>query len=56
MLIYFGEQARARVVESMLHALAPGGALLVARSEVPLVRALGKASRLVAPGVFVFDR
>jgi chemotaxis protein methyltransferase CheR len=56
MLIYFGEQARARVVESMLNALAPGGALLVARSEVPLVRGLGKASRLVAPGVFVFDR
>ena len=56
MLIYFGEQARARVVESMLNALAPGGALLVARSEVPLVRALGKAWRLVAPGVFVFDR
>ncbi|HEY5375520.1 MAG TPA: CheR family methyltransferase [Polyangiaceae bacterium] len=56
MLIYFGEQARARVVESLLHALAPGGALLVARSEAPLVRAIGKASRLVAPGVFVFDR
>jgi chemotaxis protein methyltransferase CheR len=55
MLIYFGEQARSRVVESLLHALAPGGALLVARSEAPLVRALGKASRLLAPGVFVFD-
>jgi len=34
MLIYFGEQARARVVESLLRALAPCGALLVARSEV----------------------
>jgi chemotaxis protein methyltransferase CheR len=56
MLIYFGEQARARVVETLLHALVPGGALLVARSEVPLVRALGQGSRLVAPGVFVFDR
>ncbi len=55
MLIYFGEQARAKVVESLLHALTPGGALLVARSEVPLVRALGKAARVLAPGVFVFD-
>jgi chemotaxis protein methyltransferase CheR len=54
MLIYFGEQARAKVIESLLLALTPGGALLVARSEVPLVRALGKASRLLAPGVFVF--
>jgi len=56
MLIYFGEQARARVLESVLHALAVGGALLVARSEAPLVRALGQGARLVAPGVFVFDR
>jgi chemotaxis protein methyltransferase CheR len=56
MLIYFGEQARAKVVESLVHALSPGGALLVARSEVPLVRALGQSCRLVAPGVFVFDR
>jgi chemotaxis protein methyltransferase CheR len=55
MLIYFGEQARLRVVEQLLHALSPGGALIVARSEVPLVRALGKAARVVAPGVFVFD-
>jgi chemotaxis protein methyltransferase CheR len=56
MLIYFGDQARARVVESLLRALTPCGALLVARSEVPLVRALGQGSRLVAPGVFLFER
>jgi chemotaxis protein methyltransferase CheR len=56
MLIYFGEQARARVVESLLRVLSPGGALLVARSEVPLVRAIGQGGRLVAPGVFVFER
>jgi chemotaxis protein methyltransferase CheR len=56
MLIYFGEQARARVVERLLRVLSPGGALLVARSEVPLVRAIGQGSRVVAPGVFVFDR
>jgi chemotaxis protein methyltransferase CheR len=56
MLIYFGEQARSRVIENLIHALAPGGVLLVARSEVPLVRALGQGCRLVAPGVFVFDR
>jgi chemotaxis protein methyltransferase CheR len=56
MLIYFGEQARARVVESLLRVLSPGGALLVARSEVPLVRALGQGSRMVAPGVFLFER
>jgi chemotaxis protein methyltransferase CheR len=56
MLIYFGEQARARVVDSLLRVLSPEGALLVARSEVPLVRAVGRGCRLVAPGVFVFDR
>jgi chemotaxis methyl-accepting protein methylase len=56
MLIYFGEQARARVVETLLRVLSPGGALLVARSEVPLVRAVGQGARLVAPGVFIFDR
>jgi len=56
MLIYFGEQARARVVESLLRVLSPNGALLVARSEVPLVRAVGRGYRLVAPGVFVFSR
>ncbi|HEY4105139.1 MAG TPA: CheR family methyltransferase [Polyangiaceae bacterium] len=52
MLIYFGEQARASVIESLLRALCPGGALLVARSEVPLVRALGERFALTAPGVF----
>jgi chemotaxis protein methyltransferase CheR len=56
MLIYFGEQSRARVVESLLRVLSPGGALLVARSEVPLVRAVRPGSRVVAPGVFVLDR
>ncbi len=56
MLIYFGEQARARVFEVLLRALSPSGALLVARSEVPLVRALGHDFRAVAPGVFVLAR
>lgn len=55
-LIYFGEQARARVFEVMLRALAPNGALLVARSEVPLVRALGRNFRALAPGVFILER
>ncbi|HEX3773035.1 MAG TPA: CheR family methyltransferase [Polyangiaceae bacterium] len=52
MLIYFGEQARATVIESLLRVLSPGGALLVARSEAPLVRAFGSGCALVAPGVF----
>jgi chemotaxis methyl-accepting protein methylase len=56
MLIYFGEQARGRVVDGLLHALTPRAALLVARSEVPLVRALGRGSHLIAPGVFMFGR
>ncbi len=52
MLIYFGEQARVRVFETLLRALSTHGALLVARSEVPLVRALGRNFQALAPGVF----
>jgi len=55
-LIYFGEQARTRVLEMLLRALTPNGALVVARSEVPLVRALGNRFRALAPGVFLLDQ
>jgi len=55
-LIYFGEQARARVLETLSRALSPDGALIVARSEVPLVRALGGRFRALAPGVFLLER
>ncbi|MCC6214033.1 MAG: methyltransferase domain-containing protein [Polyangiaceae bacterium] len=53
-LIYFGDDAGAALVRALGAALAPGGALLVARSEVARVRALGLAARELAPGVVVF--
>jgi chemotaxis protein methyltransferase CheR len=53
LLIYFGQQARLQLLQNVFKALAPGGALIVARSEVSLVRAVGQPTRVVAPGVFV---
>ncbi|MBX3128832.1 MAG: hypothetical protein KF718_19075 [Polyangiaceae bacterium] len=53
-LIYFGDDAAERVVSGLLRALADDGVLLVARSEVSRVRALGHASEELAPGVTVF--
>lgn len=53
-LIYFGHEAGAALVRALGAALAPGGALCVARSEVPRVRALGLPARELAPGVTVF--
>ena len=40
-LIYFGDEAAERAVQLMLRGLAEGGVLMVAKSEVPRVRALG---------------
>jgi chemotaxis protein methyltransferase CheR len=53
-LIYFGEHAGARLVDTLMRALAPGGVLIVARSEVPRLRALGHPGRDVGNGVTFF--
>ena len=53
-LIYLGEQAGRRAVDGLRRSLAPGGALIVARSEVPRLRAMGHSGEEIAPGVTVF--
>jgi len=53
-LIYFGDEARDRAVERLFAALAPGGVLVVARSEVPRLRALGRRAIEIGPGVIAF--
>jgi chemotaxis methyl-accepting protein methylase len=53
-LIYFGNDAAERAVQLLLRSLAEGGFLLVARSEVPRVKALGHAAEEIAPGMTVF--
>jgi chemotaxis protein methyltransferase CheR len=53
-LIYFGEKARAKLVDHLMRALVPGGVLLVARSEVPRLRALGHEGRPAGGGVTFF--
>ena len=54
LLIYFGHEAGTRLVDALMRALAPEGVLLVARSEVPRLRAMGHEGRTVAPGVTFF--
>ena len=53
-LIYMSDDAAERVVSSLLRALSEHGVLLVARSEVARVRALGHRAEELAPGVTVF--
>lgn len=53
-LIYFGDEAQGRLVEDLLRSLADDGVLLVARSEVPIVRACGARSSEIAPGITAF--
>ena len=53
-LIYFGAEAGQRAAGMLLRSLAEGGALLVARSEVPRLRAMGHQGEEIAPGVTVF--
>ncbi len=53
-LIYMSDDAAERVVSSLLRALSEEGVLLVARSEVARVRALGHTAEELAPGVTVF--
>lgn len=53
-LIYFGGEAQERLVTELLRCLTDDGALLVARSEVPIVRALGGRALTLLPGVTAF--
>ncbi len=54
LLIYFGEDAGRRMVALLFRALAEQGVLVVAKSEVARVRALGHRAEEIAPGVTVF--
>lgn len=54
LLIYFGNEAAERAVSLMLRSLSDGGFLMVAKSEVPRVKALGHEAETLAPGVVVF--
>lgn len=54
LLIYFGNEAAERAVSLLLRSLADGGFLMVAKSEVPRVKALGHRAEELAPGVIVF--
>jgi chemotaxis protein methyltransferase CheR len=56
LLIYFGEDAGRRLLGLLMRALAEEGVLVVARSEVSRVRALGHSGEEIAPGVTVFRR
>jgi chemotaxis protein methyltransferase CheR len=53
-LIYFGDDAAERVLGLLIRALADDGVLVVAKSELPRVRALGHRADEIAPGVSVF--
>jgi chemotaxis methyl-accepting protein methylase len=54
LFIYFGDDALRHVVSSLVRALSEGGVLLVARSEVPRVRALGHKTREIGPQIQAF--
>jgi chemotaxis protein methyltransferase CheR len=53
-LIYFGDEAQEQLVAELLRSLTDDGVLMVARSEVPIVRALGATALEIAPGVTAF--
>lgn len=53
-LIYFGDEAQDALVTQLLRALSDDGILLVARSEIPIVRALGAPAHEIAPGITAF--
>jgi chemotaxis protein methyltransferase CheR len=54
LLIYFSEHAGARLAAELVKSLSEGGVLLVARSEVARLRALGYRAETIAPGVSLF--
>ncbi len=53
-LIYLAVEAQQRVLRLLASALAPGGALVVARSEVPRARGAGLRADELAAGITVF--
>jgi chemotaxis methyl-accepting protein methylase len=53
-LIYFGDEAQDRLVHDLLRSLTDDGLLLVARSEVPIVRSLGARAHEIAPNITAF--
>lgn len=53
-LIYFGDEAQDQLVQDLLRALTEDGILLVARSEIPIVRSLGAKAHEIAPNVTAF--
>ncbi len=53
-LIYFGDEAQERLAQELLRSLSDEGVLLVARSEVPIVRAAGGAPHEAAPNITLF--
>ena len=53
-LIYFGAEAGRRAAELLVRSLTDDGLLVVARSEVPRLRAMGYRGEEIAPGVTVF--
>lgn len=53
-LIYFGDEAQEKLAQELLRSLSDDGVLLVARSEVPIVRAAGGAAYEVAPNITLF--
>lgn len=53
-LIYFGDEAQDRLVSELVRSLTDDGVLVVARSEVPIVRSLGVPAYEIAPGITVF--
>jgi chemotaxis protein methyltransferase CheR len=53
-LIYFGDEAQDALVQGLLRALTEDGVLLVARSEIPIVRGSGGRAHEIAPGITAF--
>lgn len=53
-LIYFGDDAQERLVRELLRSLTDDGILLVARSEIPIVRSLGAKAHEIAPNITAF--
>jgi chemotaxis methyl-accepting protein methylase len=54
LLIYFGNEAAEKAVQLMLRALGDDGFLMVAKSEVPRVKALGHRPEELEGGIVVF--
>lgn len=53
-LIYFSGEAQQRLARELVRCLSDDGVLIVARSEVPIMRALAPRSFEIAPGITAF--